>query len=123
MVSGSVWGRLPLALRANSARASTTARPRCHLLFIAFAPTHAVKTHTNPDFGYNDIGYHQNAASSANPQGLPTTNAAAGILPTPHLDRLAKEGVKLENYYVQPLYVLPHVQTRVLTCPLIFLGS
>ena len=55
------------------------------------------------DFGYNDIGYHQNAVSPANPKGIPTTNAAAGVLPTPKLDKLASEGVKLASYYVQPL--------------------
>lgn len=35
--------------------------------------------------GFNDIGYHN-----------PT-------LKTPTLDKLAAEGVKLENYYVQPI--------------------
>ena len=65
---------------------------RPHLLFVLA-----------DDFGYNDIGYHQNAVSPANPIGLPTTNAAAGVLPTPKLDKLASEGVKLASYYVQPL--------------------
>ena len=37
------------------------------------------------DYGYNDIGYH-----------------GSEIL-TPNLDKLAKEGVTLENYYVQPI--------------------
>eukprot|EP00051_Salpingoeca_urceolata_P005611 m.74892 g.74892 ORF g.74892 m.74892 type:complete len:656 (+) comp14460_c0_seq2:182-2149(+) len=55
------------------------------------------------DLGYNDVGWHQNQRSSANPQGLPTTSAAAGIMRTPNLDRLASESQKLENYYVQPL--------------------
>ena len=55
------------------------------------------------DFGWNDIGYHQNAVSGANPEGLPTTSLAAGLMRTPTLDRLASEGVKLESYYVQPL--------------------
>lgn len=35
--------------------------------------------------GFNDIGYHN-----------PT-------IKTPTLDKLAAEGVKLENYYVQPI--------------------
>jgi arylsulfatase A-like enzyme len=52
------------------------------------------------DYGWNDVGYHQNQISSANPQGLQTTNVA---LKTPTLDRLADEGKKLEMYYVQPL--------------------
>lgn len=37
------------------------------------------------DLGYNDIGYHNSE------------------IKTPVLDKLAHEGVKLENYYVQPL--------------------
>jgi arylsulfatase B/arylsulfatase I/J len=51
-------------------------------------------------YGWNDIGYHQNQKSSANPSGADTTK---DIVRTPHLDQLASEGVKLENYYVQPL--------------------
>lgn len=31
------------------------------------------------------------------------TSAEAGIMKTPNIDRLANEGIKLENYYVQPL--------------------
>lgn len=52
------------------------------------------------DYGWNDVGFHQNATSSANPDGLPTTST---LLRTPHLDALAKEGVRLEAYYVQPV--------------------
>lgn len=37
------------------------------------------------DYGYHDIGYHNSE------------------IRTPNLDRLAAEGVKLENYYVQPI--------------------
>ncbi|KAL0177856.1 hypothetical protein M9458_026750, partial [Cirrhinus mrigala] len=37
------------------------------------------------DQGYNDIGYH------------------GSEIHTPVLDQLAGEGVKLENYYVQPI--------------------
>ncbi|XP_069119503.1 arylsulfatase B-like isoform X2 [Argopecten irradians] len=37
------------------------------------------------DYGYNDIGYH------------------GSYIKTPNLDRLAAEGVILENYYVQPI--------------------
>ena len=37
------------------------------------------------DYGFHDIGYH-----------------GSDIL-TPTLDKLAGEGVKLENYYVQPI--------------------
>jgi hypothetical protein len=55
------------------------------------------------DYGFNDVGYHQNAVSGPNPQGLPTTNARAGAPATPVIDQLAAEGCKLEMYYVQPL--------------------
>lgn len=41
------------------------------------------------DLGYNDIGYHARQGDSA--------------MRTPYLDRLAAEGIKLENYYVQPI--------------------
>ena len=41
------------------------------------------------DLGYNDIGYHAVHGMSA--------------VRTPHLDALAAEGVKLENYYTQSL--------------------
>ncbi|XP_078593183.1 arylsulfatase B-like [Branchiostoma floridae x Branchiostoma japonicum] len=37
------------------------------------------------DYGWNDIGYH------------------GSFIKTPNLDRLASEGVKLENYYIQPI--------------------
>lgn len=37
------------------------------------------------DYGFNDIGYH------------------GSVIKTPHLDELAGSGVKLENYYVQPI--------------------
>lgn len=39
------------------------------------------------DLGYADIGYH----------------GGAGQIKTPHLDKLAYQGVRLENYYVQPV--------------------
>ena len=74
----------------------TTARPPHILILLA------------DDYGWNDIGYHANHSAmgyynGANPSKAPTTNAAAGIMRTPHLDRLAAEGRKLESYYVQPL--------------------
>ena len=39
------------------------------------------------DLGYADIGYH----------------GGAGQIKTPALDKLAYDGVRLENYYVQPV--------------------
>ena len=39
------------------------------------------------DLGYADIGYH----------------GGAGQVKTPQMDKLAHDGVRLENYYVQPL--------------------
>ncbi|XP_072038381.1 arylsulfatase B-like [Amphiura filiformis] len=52
--------------------------PRPHIVFVLA-----------DDLGYNDIGYHAVHGMSA--------------VRTPHLDTLASEGVKLENYYVQPI--------------------
>ncbi|XP_022109249.1 arylsulfatase B-like [Acanthaster planci] len=39
------------------------------------------------DLGFNDVGYH---------------GEGGALLRTPNIDRLALEGVRLENYYVQP---------------------
>eukprot|EP00041_Stephanoeca_diplocostata_P016588 m.327599 g.327599 ORF g.327599 m.327599 type:complete len:546 (-) comp20416_c0_seq2:286-1923(-) len=55
---------------------STAVKP--HLLFILV-----------DDYGYGDIGYHNILAD--------------GLLSTPHLDLLAGGGIKLEQYYVQPI--------------------
>ena len=41
------------------------------------------------DLGWNDVGFHAKDNSTQ--------------VPTPHLDRLASSGVKLNNYYVQPV--------------------
>lgn len=40
------------------------------------------------DLGYNDVGYHGKAGS---------------LIKTPFIDKLARRGVRLENYYVQPI--------------------
>jgi len=48
--------------------------PRPHIIFIM-----------TDDQGFNDIGYHNRD------------------IHTPTLDKLAAEGVKLENYYIQPI--------------------
>ena len=81
---------LPLSLALALASASELQRP--HILFILA-----------DDYGYNDVGYHENKASSANPSGAPTTSAAAGAPSTPTIDQLARESMRLEMYYVQPL--------------------
>lgn len=53
--------------------------------------THRFKSQPNilfvlaDDYGFNDVGYH------------------GSEIRTPNLDKLASEGVKLENYYVQPI--------------------
>lgn len=49
-----------------------------------FRPTHFIFIMVD-DQGYGDIGYH------------------GSDIHTPVLDQLAAEGVKLENYYVQPI--------------------
>ena len=60
-------------LLCSSLLVSIEAR-RPHILFILA-----------DDYGYHDIGYH------------------GSRIETPTLDRLAAAGVKLENYYVQPI--------------------
>lgn len=52
--------------------------------YKAKQPPHIIFILTD-DQGFHDIGYHDSE------------------IRTPTLDKLAKEGVKLENYYVQPL--------------------
>ncbi|XP_036403168.1 arylsulfatase I [Megalops cyprinoides] len=58
----------------SSSSGAPGATPPPHLIFIMV-----------DDQGYNDVGYHGSA------------------IHTPVLDRLAAKGVKLENYYVQPI--------------------
>lgn len=69
------WNK-PASLGRNSAKPGPSDRPALghqpHILFILA-----------DDYGFHDIGYHM-----------------AEIL-TPNMDKLAKEGVILENYYVQ----------------------
>lgn len=69
-------GRLSVALSLNESLGTEEAeRPRPpHLIFIMV-----------DDQGYGDIGYH------------------GSDIHTPVLDKLAAEGVQLENYYVQPI--------------------
>jgi arylsulfatase A-like enzyme len=64
---------LTLLLSAAAAVAGDPA-PRPHVvIFLA------------DDLGWNDVGYH------------------GGSIPTPHIDRLAGSGVRLERFYVQPV--------------------
>ncbi len=62
---------------ASKEKSSTSIGPRPNIVFILA-----------DDLGYNDVGYHGVDGMSA--------------IKTPTIDRLAEEGVKLENYYVQP---------------------
>ena len=65
------------ALRAQTGERlepSVTAVSQPHLIFILA-----------DDQGFRDVGYHESE------------------IKTPTLDKLAAEGVKLENYYVQPI--------------------
>ncbi|XP_063959866.1 arylsulfatase B-like [Lytechinus pictus] len=59
-------------------------------LFFNFPTLHALPPNIvlilADDYGFHDIGYHNN-----------------GFIKTPNLDGLASAGVKLENYYVQPI--------------------
>ncbi|XP_041369203.1 arylsulfatase B-like [Gigantopelta aegis] len=69
----------------------------CVFIFIVvtalFSNCHSVHTDKRPnivfvladDYGFHDIGYH------------------GSEIKTPNLDRLAEGGVKLENYYIQPI--------------------
>ena len=63
------------------------------LLFLCFAIVSTINAAKQPnivfvladDYGWNDIGYH------------------GSEIKTPNLDALASGGVKLENYYIQPI--------------------
>ncbi|KAL3871103.1 hypothetical protein ACJMK2_039122 [Sinanodonta woodiana] len=59
---------------AQNVQTSATRASRPHILFVLA-----------DDFGYHDIGYH------------------GSEIQTPVLDRLALSGIRLENYYVQPI--------------------
>ena len=99
----------PIAPRVRSARFGVNpthllapAPPSCSALFSIplISPTLFPSPLSPLQYGWNDVGYHQNKPSSANPAGDSTTNV---VLKTPVIDRLASEGRKLELYYVQPL--------------------
>eukprot|EP01044_Picomonas_judraskeda_P014303 COSAG03_NODE_2257_length_2950_cov_2.834093_2_plen_210_part_00 len=77
------------AVTTCSTHSSAQPQQKPHILFVVA-----------DDFGYNDVGYHQNKRSGANPTGRPTVQVE---YQTPTIDRLAAEGAKLEMYYVQPL--------------------
>ena len=67
----------------------------CATLLAAFtsgAPPPNVVFMLIDDTGYNDIGYNNRSS----PGGR-------GRILTPNIDRLADAGVKLTNYYVQPI--------------------
>ena len=62
-------------------------------LFIGSALSHASRNSKPPhilfiladDLGWSDVGFH------------------GSVIKTPNIDKLAREGVVLDNYYVQPL--------------------
>ena len=77
--SSSVGGmtiQLALLSLACLASASLNAPKRPHLLLVVA-----------DDYGYNDVGYHQNKASGANPNGAQTTKGDfqlhSNLLPLP----------------------------------------
>ncbi|XP_053232998.1 arylsulfatase I [Podarcis raffonei] len=72
-VPGDPMGKPLPAAAAAAAASAALARPP-HLIFIL-----------TDDQGFHDVGYH------------------GSDIQTPTLDRLAAEGVKLENYYIQPI--------------------
>jgi hypothetical protein len=74
-----LWLAWIATLSARVAAVRAPARP--HILFVLA-----------DDYGYNDVSYH------AHENGNDTN-----IIDTPHLDALAASGVKLENYYIQPV--------------------
>ena len=68
-------------------------------LLLAIATCSAVKQphivfFLADDYGFADVGYHVDMYGSAN---------ATNKILTPTLDRLSAEGVRLENYYIQPV--------------------
>ncbi|XP_060791274.1 arylsulfatase I [Neoarius graeffei] len=76
-LGGAMWDWMkPNQVESNSDRFGGVFKPRPppHIIFIL-----------TDDQGFNDIGYH------------------SAELHTPTLDKLAADGVRLENYYVQPL--------------------
>ncbi|KAK3524232.1 hypothetical protein QTP70_023597, partial [Hemibagrus guttatus] len=76
-LGGALWDWMkPNQVESESERFGGVFKPRSppHIIFIL-----------TDDQGFNDIGYH------------------SAEMHTPTLDKLAAEGVRLENYYVQPL--------------------
>ena len=63
------------------------------LLCLFSAPAYAAQPHLIfiliDDYGHTDVGYHNKLYDNN--------------LKTPNLDSLAHDGIKLENYYVQPI--------------------
>ena len=75
-VSSAFWLFLLVALLSSVALSdnSTNSSKRPHILFIVA-----------DDLGWSDVGFH------------------GSVIKTPNIDKLASEGVILDNYYVQPL--------------------
>ena len=66
---------LSASLTTNDKRPNTRTKPSQPNIVFVLAD----------DYGWNDVGYH------------------GSEIKTPTLDRLASDGVKLDNYYVQPI--------------------
>jgi len=75
---------LDLQTSASSSSGLRSSREDITTAFKPKQPPHIIFILTD-DQGFNDIGYHSRDVRS------------------PTLDKLASEGVRLENYYVQPL--------------------
>ena len=55
------------------------------------------------DYGFGDVGYHADMyGRDPDPQAWNQTGGA-NRMETPNLDRLSAAGVRLENYYIQPV--------------------
>ena len=86
MCHGKIWLALALFLICSETTLGRKVRPRTNKKKYHRCPNIVFVLSDN--IGYPDIGYHGGSG-----QGLKT----------PVLDKLAAEGVKLENYYVQPI--------------------
>ena len=75
------------------------------LVYITFRLPHLFSSGPNiifiliDDVGWADFGYN-NQIFSINGKGPGVSND--GLIPTPNIDKLAKDGLKLTSHYVHP---------------------